>query len=275
MKKGFLLLAILLIIFCDQVHAQNRIHQITLSRGFGYTLLQDELWGNQIYKGATNHYALDYAWDKGQNLNSIYLSGGSGNIAVPNSIRRRTDSFQFYLGYHHLRKVKTFDRSKISWAIGGGLASYVQFRVQNQYSSNNLASYDLATSLQLQSRFYKTVQLSDERKINFSFMVETALISAYLKPYYATSDTEEPLDAGGLNDISLRDITSRMSLVSIPSLIRLQMSGCVDYHLSHKIGLRGEYLWQVLQGKDKIKSTSASHQFNLGLFIKFGKPNEA
>jgi len=272
MKKGIILIAFLHVCFTKPSSAQDRLNQLSFSQGVVFAKLQDQLWGNQIYKGVINQTAINYEWRKKKNRwNQLNLAGGSGSIEVPNSIRRNTDAYFIGINYQHLRTIAVFEKSQISWAVGGGVSTFIDFRVQNQYSSNNAASYDLGSSLQFNNRFYRSILLKNNKQLQCSFLIETAVLTAYLRPDYASSHTEDPFDIGGLNEVSVGTITSRMKLVAIPTFLRVNMSTRLDYLTSDRFGFRVQYNWQLLNAKQKLKVTSASHQIHLGLFYKFGK----
>ena len=271
MKRELILTVILFLFFSSLSLAQNRIDQLSATRGWGFAMLQDDLWGNQIYKGLIKQTTLNYEWNKKKRQNHLKLSMGNGTIAVPNSIRKNTDVYQFDLNYHHLRKITTLTQAKIDWALGGGISTFVKFRIQNQFASNNLASYDVGGSFQLQNHFYKTLLLKNNKAIYCSFLIETALLTAYLRPDYASSDTEDSFDLGGLDEVTIGAIARRMDIVSIPTFFKINMHTTMDYFLRHNFGLRAQYSWHLLQGNRKLTVTDASHQIHFGLFVRFGK----
>lgn len=270
--KCFILALIIQFFFSNVSWTQEHVSQLSLTRGMGFAKLQDQLWGNQVYKGVIKQYALNYEWHKNKGCwNQLSLVGGNGVLEVPNSIRKNTDAYQMGIRYQHLRTVTTIDGSQINWAVGGAVSTFVEFRVQNQYSSNNAFSYDLGSSLELQNRFDRTFLLKNKKKLHCSFLIETAFLTAYLRPDYASSDTEDPLGLGGLNEVTFGTITSRMRWVSFPTFVRVNMYTVLDYSISEKFGFRMQYNWHLLHAEQKLEVTSVSHQIHFGAFLKFGK----
>ena len=270
MKKGIILIAFLQVCYTNPSLAQDRIDKLSLSQGLVFAKLQDQLWGNQIYKGVISLTTINYEWRKKKNRwNQLSFTGGGGTIAAPISIRRNTGAYQIGMNYQHLRTVAVLGKSQISWAVGGGASTFIEFRVHNNYSSNNAASYDIGSALQLSNRFYRSVLLKNNKQLQCSFLIETALLTAYLRPDYASSHTEDPFDVSGLNEVSIGTITSRMRWVSIPTFFKVNMSTTLDYLTSDRFGFRMQYNWQLINAKRKLKVTSASHQIHLGVFYKF------
>lgn len=275
MTKGIVLALILQFCLSNISWTQERLQQLSIAQGIGFAKLQDQLWGNKIYKGFINNTALNYEWSTKYNRwNQLSFTGGKGRIELPNSIRESTRAYQFGINYQHLHRVTTFQKSKINWAIGGGVLTFVELRLQDQFSTNNFASYNIGSSLQIQNRLSKNYLLKNNKQLSCSLLIETAILTAHLNPDYANSDTEIPLGADALNELSLGTVLNRMRWMSIPTFFRTNISTSIDYMTNDKAGLRFQYNWNLMRVKRKLNITSSSHQINFGLFFRFGLKGE-
>lgn len=243
--------------------------QLSISAGKAWSIFSDQLWGYQTYKGSNTNYELTYDWGKSKRNNQWSLRFAQGNIAVPNSLRRRTIDLHFDISYHHLRSIKTFDKSQVLWETGAGLSTFLDLRIHDQFSSNNTAAYNLGLGLQWQNQFSRTFIRKNNRPLKLSFLIENTLLSALMIPNYASTNPEKALDINGLNDLSLGGVIERMKIVPFPKFLRVNLHTVVDFVETKKFGLRVQYIWSMVHSRQRLKFTGARHQFLGGCFFKF------
>lgn len=244
-------------------------HQLSFTAGKARSILNDQIWGYQTYKGSNTNYGLAYDWGKSKRNNQFSLNFAYGNIAIPNSLRRRTLDLHFDLNYHHLRSVKTFGKSKIQWKTGAGLSTFLDLRIHEQFSSNNTAAYNLGLGLNWQNQFKRTFIRKKNRSIDLSFLIENTLLSALMIPDYANTNPEKSLDINGLNDISLGGIIERMKIVPFPKFWRANLHTIIDFVETKRFGFRVQYIWSIVHSRQRLKFTGARHQLLGGCFFRF------
>jgi len=250
------------------LHAQKQ-HQLSLTAGSARSIFSDQLWGYQTYQGWNTNYELAYGWGKSKRNNQFRISFAQGDIAVRNSLRQRTLDLHFDISYHHLRPIKTWNKSQILWEMGAGLSTFLDLRIQDQFSSNNFAAYNLGLGLQWQNQFSRTFIRKNKRPLHLSFLIENTLLSALMVPNYASTNPEKALDINGLNDLSLGGVIERMKIVSFPKFWRVNLHTVLDFEATKKFGWRAQYVWSIVHSRQRLKFTGARHQLLAGCFFKF------
>ena len=127
-------------------------------------------------------------------LSSLTFSAGVGSLQNAVSFAGRMQAYQFGLSYQRLYPV--LERN-VSIALGGAADVWGHVRLNSGYE-NNLLSYELASSLSLAARFYKSLTIRG-RRLWLSYQIALPAMTYLIRPAYSIPYPEKFLRDGVYN----------------------------------------------------------------------------
>ena len=237
MKKFQFLLLLIFLIIPLLLYAQKKNRCLITSGGLGYLKVRDIGMSPLLYSGLGYLVFSSYEFSSEKKFNFINFNLTYGKIKHTKSEWGVLHNGRVEINYTHLRNIANYRNTSIS--IGGSFSFLSVYRYQ-PYFLNSAHNYEIIHSLGLTASINHFI-LIDEKPLNITCTVNTPVISAVIRPSYA-SPLPEGLQTFKI-DLAEAYIKS-VNLLSLRKYIRLNNVLSANYPLFKKHIMRLSYGWE-------------------------------
>lgn len=278
MKKytlTFLLTSVFLVgLFSQNYNNIKKAHLFTVSTGYSYHIVKDDVVSPSIYSGSKIPIRVNYFYQGFKNrqtfsffFNRVKLKSDIPDL--PNNLSHYTDNVYSSLDYSYNKRIYNLSIYQVQCFLGGKYKSFLNYRVH--YFLENQAEFtfeqinSIGLNLLIEKRFF-----CSEDFIQFSMHTPFIAYSIYNNIYSEKAYMNQIININNSN-IDMWKILKGGKLVTINKFFEFQIELSYTKFITKRIGLNVNYgldYYSFAQYKQILHATYLNTQLLIGAIIK-------